>query len=68
MPASFQAALPKLRLEVLVYAETPAQRMVFINGRKYVEGGRIDDGLVVEEITQEGAVLSQQGQRFLLRD
>ena len=68
MPAAFQAALPKLRLEVLVYAETPAQRMVFINGRKYVEGGRIDESLVVEEITQDGTVLSRQGQRFLLRE
>ncbi|HEV8436525.1 MAG TPA: general secretion pathway protein GspB [Methylomirabilota bacterium] len=56
-----------MRLQVLVYSDVPAERLVFINNQKYVEGQSIDDKLVVERITAEGAFLSYQGKRFLLR-
>jgi type II secretion system (T2SS) protein B len=58
---------PGLKVEALIYAETPAQRTVFINGRKYVEGDSIDGRLRVEEIQEEGVVLSEEGRRFTLR-
>ena len=61
-------ALPKLRLEVLAYSERPADRLVFINGQKYVEGGMVEGKVRVDEITQDGAILSHQGQRFLLKE
>ena len=61
-------ALPKLKLEVLAYSERPSERLVFINGQKYVEGGMVDGKVRVEEITQEGAVLNHAGQRFLLKE
>jgi general secretion pathway protein B len=67
LPAALQDALPKLRLEVLVYADAAAERMVFINARKYVEGQTIEGAILLERITPTGAVLSHQGQRFLLR-
>ena len=41
--------------------------MVFINGRRYVEGDVIDGRLKVEEIQEEGVALSEQGRRFTLR-
>jgi hypothetical protein len=41
--------------------------MVFINGRKYVEGQAVDGQILLESITREGALLSQEGQRVLLR-
>jgi hypothetical protein len=53
-------------LDVLVYSESPAERLVFINGRKYVEGQRTDQGMVVEAITPQGAMMSHEGRRFLL--
>ncbi|PYN80562.1 MAG: hypothetical protein DMD96_13680 [Candidatus Rokuibacteriota bacterium] len=56
-----------LRLEALIYSEVPGQRMVFINGRRYVEGDVIDGRLKVEEIQEEGVALSEQGRRFTLR-
>lgn len=56
-----------LRLEALIYADRPAERMVFINGRKYVEGDSIEGRLQVQEIQEEGVVLSEQGRRFTLR-
>jgi hypothetical protein len=56
-----------MRLDVLVYAESAADRLVFINGQKYVEGQRVSDKFVVEGITREGALLTFEGQRYLLR-
>ena len=41
--------------------------MVFVNGRRYVEGDVIDGRLRVEEILEEGVQLSDQGRRFILR-
>jgi len=58
---------PQLRLEALIYADVPAQRMVFINGRRYGEGDVIDGRLRVEEIQEDGVELSDQGRRFALR-
>lgn len=66
LSSAFRAEIENLKLEVLLYAESAADRMVFINGRKYVEGQRIGDRVAVERITAEGAVLAHEGQRFLL--
>ncbi|HEY3067719.1 MAG TPA: general secretion pathway protein GspB [Methylomirabilota bacterium] len=68
LPASFRESAPKLRLEVLLYSDAPAERMVFINGRKYREGDTVEGKAVVESIVRDGAVLSYQGQRYLLRE
>jgi general secretion pathway protein B len=65
-PAPPEAA--GLKLEALIYAEAPAERMVFINGRRYREGDSIDGGrLKVEEIREDSVELSDQGRRFALR-
>ena len=59
-------AVPELRLELLVYSAEPAQRFVFINGSKYVEGETLADGPRLIEVSPEGAILSYSGQNFLL--
>ena len=56
-----------LKLEALIYSDVPAQRMVFINGRRYAEGEMIDGRLRVEEIQEDGVALNDQGRRFTLR-
>jgi hypothetical protein len=56
-----------LKVEALVYSDAPARRMIFISGRKYVEGDLIDGRLRVEEIREDGVTLSEQGRRFTLR-
>lgn len=61
-------AVPQLRLELHAYSERPAERFVFINGRKYVEGEQLAEGPRVVSIERTGAVLSQQGRRFLLTE
>jgi type II secretory pathway component PulC len=56
-----------LKLEALIYSDVPAQRMVFINGRRYAEGDMVDGRLRIEEIQEDGVALSDQGRRFTLR-
>jgi hypothetical protein len=57
----------KLKLEVLVYSDVASERMVFINGRKYVQGDTVAERARIEEIQADGVVLSEQGHRFTLR-
>jgi general secretion pathway protein B len=59
-------AVPALRLELHAYSPRPADRFVFINGAKYVEGARLPEGPRVTAIAPNGAVLTYLGYRFLL--
>lgn len=59
-------AVPDLTLELLVFSPEPAQRFVYINGGKYVEGETLTDGPRLVEISTQGAILSYRGQNFLL--
>jgi hypothetical protein len=52
---------------MLVYSDVPSERLVFINKQKYVEGQSVEGKAVVETITPEGAMVSYQGKRVLLR-
>jgi len=58
--------IPPLRLDLHVYAERPQERFVMINMRKLREGEATPEGVRVESITADGAVLSYNGSRFLL--
>jgi general secretion pathway protein B len=66
-PASLQEALNKMTLSLLLFADTKAERMVFINGKKYAEGDYIDGIYLLESITLDGAILSYRGESALLR-
>jgi len=66
MDFSGKDALPPLHLDVHVYAANPAQRFVFINGRKYTEGSTMPQGPTVVRIRPDGVELEYRGQRFLL--
>jgi general secretion pathway protein B len=57
---------PQLRLDLHVYASRPQDRFVMINMHKLREGDSLPEGVHVESITPEGAVLSYNGSRFLL--
>jgi general secretion pathway protein B len=59
-------ALPALRLELHAFSDTPADRFVFINGRRYAEGARLPEGPELVSIEARGAVLRHAGRRFLL--
>lgn len=61
-----QTGLPPLAVDLHIFADDPAKRAVFINGRRYTQGATIAEGPTVEQITHDGAVLSYRGRRFLL--
>jgi general secretion pathway protein B len=58
--------LPQLRLDLHVFAARPQDRFVMINMHKLREGDTLPDGVHLDSITPEGAVLSYNGSRFLL--
>lgn len=61
------ANLPELRLDLHAYATNPADRFVFLNMTKLMEGQSTPAGVRVESITPDGAILSWQGSRFFLQ-
>jgi general secretion pathway protein B len=60
------ARIPQLRLDLHVFAAHPQERFVMINMHKLREGDSLPEGVHVDSITPEGAVLSYSGSRFLL--
>lgn len=58
--------IPPANLSLHVYDKNPAARFVFVNGQRAREGETLQNGLRIDEITAEGAVLSFRGSRFLL--
>jgi general secretion pathway protein B len=58
--------LPQLRLDLHVFAARPEDRFVLINMRKLREGDTLPEGVRVDSITPEGAVLTFNGSKFLL--
>jgi general secretion pathway protein B len=60
------SALPELHLDLHVYATAAQSRFVSINGHKYTEGQKLNEGPVLERITRDGVVLNHQGLRFVL--
>jgi general secretion pathway protein B len=58
--------LPQLHLDFHMYAPQPQERFVMINMHKLHEGDSLPGGVHVNSITPEGAVLSFNGQTFLL--
>jgi general secretion pathway protein B len=64
--AAATTQLPQLRLDLHAYAPRPADRWVIVNMHKLHEGDSTPEGVRVESITPEGAVLSYHGTRFLL--
>jgi hypothetical protein len=59
-------AAPTVTLQVIVDSEIPAQRMVFIDGRRYREGDAFDSETVLERINADGIVMKRRGQRFVI--
>jgi len=61
---SLRGKLPEFRMMVHVYDADPARRFVYINGRKLGEHQKSKEGLKLERVLPDGAVLSYQGEEF----
>lgn len=59
-------SVPDVSMSLHVYDPDPARRFAFINGNRTQEGAVLPNGIVVQSITPEGAVLLWQDRRFLL--
>lgn len=66
MPPEFQRAIPDLTVTIHIYATREADRILYINNRQYHAGDHIRGDIVVEDIVQDGAILSYHGTRFKL--
>jgi len=60
------SGLPNLRLDLHVYAAKPQDRFIFLNMHRLREGDALPEGVRVETITPDGAVLSFRGSKFVL--
>jgi len=64
--AAGQNGIPEANVSLHVYDANPAARFVFINGQRAKEGDVLANGIRVDEIRADGAVLSFRGARFLV--
>ncbi len=58
--------IPPIKLNIHIYDPEPENRMVILNGVKYTTGDSIEDLVTVEEINQDGVVLTFEGVKFLI--
>ena len=66
-PSMLQEAIGKMRLDVFVYTDVEADRMVVINGRRYSKGEYVDGLYLIDNITSAGVSLSYRGEQAVLR-
>ena len=64
LPASVQQGLPDFNITVSIYSDNPAARLIKVNGEMLREGESLGAGLKLEEILQNGAIMSYQNYRF----
>jgi len=64
--AAGQGGIPEANVSLHVYDKNPAARFVFVNGQRAKEGDVLANGIRVDEIRADGAVLSFAGSRFLV--
>ena len=63
---AFRNSLPPLNVNIHVYSPDESQRILYINNRQVQQGERIQAGVAIEEIVQDGVILRFRGQRFKL--
>jgi general secretion pathway protein B len=64
LPYNVRKDLPALAISMHVYANSPAQRFVVVDGERKAEGETVKDGLTVHEIRADGVIFEFRGQRF----
>ncbi len=66
MPFEFRQTVPKMNINVFVYASDPSERFVLIDMVKYKPGQDTKDGVGIVEIKQDGLVVRYDGRIFML--
>lgn len=65
MPAHFQRRVPDLVFNSHIYSSNPSARRIMINGQ-YLREGKTFQGMVVEEITEDGVIFNLLGESFVV--
>jgi general secretion pathway protein B len=63
LPPDQRERLPSYRFDVHVWNADPARRFVLLNGKRYREGDRTDEGPALVEILNDGIVIDADGLR-----
>jgi type II secretion system (T2SS) protein B len=66
-PPAPETPFAALKLEMVVNADDPTERAVYISGRRYVTGQSLERSAMIESIAPDAVVLRWAGQRYLLR-
>jgi hypothetical protein len=64
--AAAKSSIPPLHMDLHVYAPDPSKRFVLVNAKKLGEGQTLPEGVRVESITTDGAILSYRGVQFMM--
>lgn len=64
LPLSIQQEIPKMTITVHAYSRATNERLLGINDRMLHEGDYLAPGLLLEQITPDGMVMSYKGYRF----
>lgn len=66
LPPAIRIRLPSLQVNIHAWSENPQERFVLINLRRYQEGDRLQEGLLLHRIVRDGVVLEFEGTLFFL--
>ncbi|HET7793673.1 MAG TPA: general secretion pathway protein GspB [Rhizobacter sp.] len=64
LPDNIRRELPQLVIGGAMYSQTPANRMLILNGQVFHEGDKVAGELVLEQIRLKSAVLAYKGYRY----
>jgi general secretion pathway protein B len=64
--AAGKFGVPPLRLDLHVYAPDPRKRFIMLNMKRLGEGESLPEGVKVDSITTDGAILSYRGSQFVM--
>lgn len=64
MPPAAHGELPDIELSGHLYSSIPGRSFILVNGRRYREGERLQEGPAVESIEESGAILNYRGERY----
>jgi general secretion pathway protein B len=64
LPDNIRRELPQLVIGGAMYSQTPANRMLILNGQVFREGDKVAGQLVLEQIKLKSAVLAYKGYRY----
>jgi general secretion pathway protein B len=64
--AAAKTSIPPLHMDLHVYAPDPSKRFVLVNGKKLAEGQSLPEGVRVDSIATDGAILSYRGMQFMM--